>query len=97
VPIGAVGATETAWQGFIDNPLIHESTFGGNPLATSAGIAAVDEILGKQIWNNAHSTGEKLLSALRSEAEKYPHLIKEVRGRGLLIGVEMMEEGYGLP
>jgi len=38
-----------------------------------------------------------LLSALRSEAEKYPHLIKEVRGRGLLIGVEMMEEGYGLP
>jgi len=28
VPIGAVGATETAWQGFIDNPLIHESTFG---------------------------------------------------------------------
>ncbi|WP_107763573.1 aspartate aminotransferase family protein [Coprothermobacter proteolyticus] len=97
VPIGAVGATETAWQGFIDNPLIHESTFGGNPLATSAGIAAVDEIVGKQIWNNAHSTGDKLLSALRSEAEKYPHLIKEVRGRGLLIGVEMMEEGYGLP
>jgi len=41
----------------------------------------VDEIVGKQIWNNAHSTGEKLLSALRSEAEKY----------------QMMEEGYGLP
>ncbi|WP_018962981.1 aspartate aminotransferase family protein [Coprothermobacter platensis] len=97
VPIGAVGANEKAWQGFIDNPLIHESTFGGNPLATSAGIASVQEILDKHIWDNAYTMGTKLINALKSEAEKYPNLIKEVRGRGLLIGIEMAQEGYGLP
>lgn len=97
VPIGAVGGTEKAWQGFIDNPLIHESTFGGNPLATTAGIAAMEEIMGRQIWKSAQEMGEKLITALKNEAAKYPNLIKEVRGKGLLIGVEMAEEGYGLP
>ncbi|NPV88569.1 aspartate aminotransferase family protein [Coprothermobacteraceae bacterium] len=97
VPIGAIGGNERAWSGFIENPLIHESTFGGNPLATGAGLAAVEEILNRRLWENAAVMGERLMKGLTDLADKYPHLIREVRGKGLLIGIEMANEGFGLP
>ena len=64
----------------------HGSTFGGNPLAAAVGLAAIDVLLDDKLAQRAAELGDYLLSELR--ALKSP-LIREVRGRGLLIGVDI--------
>ncbi|MEO0293851.1 MAG: ornithine--oxo-acid transaminase [candidate division WOR-3 bacterium] len=70
------------------NPGDHGSTFGGNPLAAAVGIAAIDYIIEEDLPKRALSLGEYFMEKLRSL--KNP-VIKEVRGKGLLIGVELKE------
>lgn len=63
----------------------HGTTFGGNPLAAAAGLAVLEEIEERHLMTNAARLGERLMAGLRSAGS----VVKEVRGRGLLIGVEM--------
>ena len=86
VPIGAMIANQEAATGFHTGD--HGTTFGGNPLACSAALAVLDEFESADLVANAARTGEKLQKMLRRLAEHQP-LIKEVRGRGLMIGVEL--------
>ncbi|HVF10266.1 MAG TPA: aspartate aminotransferase family protein [Abditibacteriaceae bacterium] len=95
VPIGAIIGTPRVWAIWNDNPLIHSSTFGGNPLACAAGLAAIEVIEDENLVERAAVQGEKLMSALRTTQGKYPHCVKEVRGRGLMIGVEFAHEDVG--
>ena len=88
VPIGAVVATPNVWEVWQDNPLIHSSTFGGNPLACAAGLGAIEAIESEDLVSKSHQQGEKLIAAMRAAQEKYPGTILQVRGRGLMIGVE---------
>lgn len=67
------------------------TTFGGNHLACSAAIAVAQEIQEKQLMSNASKMGNLLLTALKELSKKYPTIIKEVRGRGLMIGIEFHE------
>lgn len=83
VPIGAIVAKEKTANAF--EPSDHASTFGGNFISTTAGIATIKEILNLNLVQNAKNVGEYLYQKLN---ELKP-LIKDVRGMGLMIGVEI--------
>ncbi len=91
MPIGAFVATPAIWKAFESNPLLHSSTFGGNEMACAAALAAIDAIIEEGLPANAATMGDLLLTGLRAIAEKYPGTITEVRGKGLLIGVEFTD------
>ena len=72
----------------IPNPIIHSTTFGGNPIACAAGIAAIDVTLEEDLPGQAAAKGELLLRELGVLQRKYPSVLRGVRGKGLLIGLE---------
>ena len=84
-PIGAVLVNKKVASGM--KPGTHGSTFGGNPLAMSAGNAVMDVMFKKGFLNNVTKNGNHFLKGLKKLKEKYPKIIKEVRGKGLLIGL----------
>jgi acetylornithine/N-succinyldiaminopimelate aminotransferase len=86
VPIGACLATEKVASLF--KPGNHGSTFGGNPLACAAGIATINEIEKLKLWENAKAQGTLLLTGLKEKLKDNPH-VKAIRGKGLLIGIEL--------
>lgn len=73
----------------------HGSTFGGNPLASTVGIAALEVIQEEELAEKAAKSGEELRGLLLEIKKVHPTLIKEVRGRGLLNAVEMDPAGLG--
>ncbi|MEZ3435077.1 MAG: acetylornithine/succinylornithine family transaminase [Lachnospiraceae bacterium] len=85
MPIGAICATKEAAKAF--TPGSHGSTFGGHPVCCAAALAAVTELLDRDLAGNAKKMGGYFMSLLRT----LPH-VKEVRGQGLLVGVEF-EDG----
>jgi predicted acetylornithine/succinylornithine family transaminase len=91
LPIGAMLAKEAAAQSF--GPGSHASTFGGNPLACSSAIATLEALLeGGFILDNCRRMGEYFVSRLKSLQSRH-HLIRGVRGMGLLIGMELSVDG----
>jgi len=95
MPIGAFIARPAIWEVFVESPFIHTSTFGGNPLACSAGFATIEVIEEEDLAKKAKEKGDYFLQALDSLQAKYPLLIAQVRGKGLLIGLELCNEGIG--
>ena len=73
-------------------PGTHGSTFGGNPLAMSIGNAIMDEVSSKKFLRNVKSLSKYFLSKLNKLKKKYPNIIKEIRGRGLLIGIQLYKD-----
>ena len=88
LPLGAVIANTRVMQW---PPGTHASTFGGNPVSCAAALATLDELQNGLVVN-AREMGELLLKWLRELARGHP-LIRDVRGRGLLVGVELAHEG----
>ena len=84
-PIGAVLVNKKVASGM--KPGTHGSTFGGNPLAMSAGNAIMDVMFKKGFLVNVAKNGKYFLSKLNKLKNKYPKIIKEVRGKGLLLGL----------
>ena len=84
-PIGAVLVNKKVASGM--KPGTHGSTFGGNPLAMSAGNAVMDVMFKKGFLNNVSKNGKYFINQLDKIKNKYPKVIKEVRGKGLLIGL----------
>ena len=70
-------------------PGSHGSTFGGNPLAMSVGNAVLDQIYKKGFLKNVQKSSKHFISELKKIKEDYPQIIKEVRGIGLLIGLQL--------
>ncbi len=87
VPIGAVCAKDSACA---FTPGDHGTTFGGNPLATAAGLAVFKAMEEEKLVENAKTVGDYLKNELKKLQKTFP-VIKEVRGLGLLIGVEFKE------
>jgi ornithine--oxo-acid transaminase len=90
VPIGAVLARKKIFDKVFDRmerAVAHGSTFGNNDLAMAAGITTLDVLASEGLIENAARTGEHLLHALRAIIPRYEFL-REVRGRGLMIGIE---------
>ena len=86
-PIGAVLMTKKVAKGML--PGTHGSTFGGNPLAMTVGNAVLDQILKKGFLQNVKKLSKFFHSELNKIKEQFPKIIKEVRGRGLLIGLQL--------
>ena len=86
-PIGAVLVNKKVASGM--KPGLHGSTFGGNPLAMSAGNAVIDVLSKKGFLNNVRKNGKYFHQELKKIKAKYPRIIKEVRGQGLLIGLKL--------
>lgn len=96
IPVGAFIARPHIWErAYGKAPLLHTSTFGGNPLACAAAIAAMDVLEDEHLVENARARGAQLLDGARAVAADYPAVIAHVRGLGLLVGVELTHEGYG--
>ena len=87
VPIGAFVVTEKVAAAFHAGD--HGSTFGGNPLACAAANVVLDTIADKAFLREVQSVGGYFKEALRGLQEKYPAHIREVRGTGLILGMEM--------
>ncbi|WP_018664561.1 acetylornithine transaminase [Heyndrickxia acidiproducens] len=88
-PIGAMLAKENVAQYF--GPGTHGSTFGGNPLATTAGLSTLETFSEEQIIANVQKQSEYLWTRLNGLKEKYP-CIKAIRGKGLMIGIVLDTE-----
>jgi acetylornithine aminotransferase len=86
VPIGACLARGAAADLFA--PGNHGSTFGGNPLACAAALAVCETLTGERLWERAAETGERITAGLRAAFDGLPGVL-EVRGRGLMIGIEL--------
>ena len=86
-PIGAVLMTKKAASGM--TPGTHGSTFGGNPLAMSVGNAVLDQIFKKGFLKNVQKISKYFHSELKKIQKQYSNIIKEVRGVGLLIGLQL--------
>ena len=86
-PIGAVLMTKKVASGMI--PGTHGSTFGGNPLAMSVGNAVMDQIFKKGFLKNVNAKSKYFHQELNKIKNNYPKLIKEIRGKGLLIGIKL--------
>lgn len=95
MPIGAILGTPRAWAGLIEAPFLHTSTFGGNQLACAAGVAAIKAIKEEDMLRRGREAGAYLKAGLEAIAAEYPSVIKEVRGRGMMIGIELTKEGAG--
>lgn len=91
VPIGAFMASEAVASAF--SPGDHGSTFGGNPLACASALAVLDVIEKEDLMANALSIGTYLMTALEGLKKKYPALINEIRGKGLMVGAELAKPG----
>ncbi len=91
MPLGAFASTPDIWAALEENPLLHSSTLGGNPLACAAGLAALREIQGQDLPGRAARFGKQALARLRDIAGSHSEIIREVRGRGLLIGVQFTD------
>ena len=88
VPIGATLATEDVAQAF--TPGSHGSTFGGNPFATAVGITVFSTLVEERLAERAARTGRLLRDRLLAVQRRHPGKVKEVRGKGLLIGVDLV-------
>ena len=86
-PIGAVLMNKKVAAGM--TPGTHGSTFGGNPLAMSVGNAVIDIVSSKKFLYNVKKLSDYFLLNLNKLKQKYPEIIKEVRGRGFLIGIQL--------
>ncbi|MCX5728781.1 MAG: acetylornithine transaminase [Nitrospirae bacterium] len=90
VPIGACLATDTVAKAF--TPGSHASTFGGNPLACAAGLAVCRALLEGHVLDHARRMGEYLAKGLSACKERH-RVVREVRGLGLLQGIDLDMDG----
>ena len=89
-PIGAVLMNKKVASGMV--PGTHGSTFGGNPLAMKVGSAVMDIIANKKFLDNVKKNSKYFHKKLNKLQEDFPQIIKEIRGRGFLIGLKLNKE-----
>ncbi|WP_320775342.1 aminotransferase class III-fold pyridoxal phosphate-dependent enzyme [Streptomyces sp. CRN 30] len=93
VPIAAMIATADAYAPFSRDPYLHTSTFGASPIACAAALATVTAMEREHTVARAATLGVRLLTGVRKVCDPYRDgLVREVRGRGLLIGIEFTAE-----
>jgi putrescine aminotransferase len=97
VPITGIICRPSMWVNeLVENPLLLGSpTFGGNPLCCSAALATIKYMIDNDIPGQCREKGEKLKAGLQSLKERFPALIKDVRGVGLMLAMEFISDEVG--
>ena len=91
IPIGAITGRPRIWKTLEQNPYLHSTTFGGNPLACTAGVATIQVLLEEHLPERAADLGPYMVERLRELQRRHPTVVKDVRGKGLLIGMEFID------
>jgi putrescine aminotransferase len=93
---GAFIGSEKLWAPIFNNPFLHTTTFGGNPLACAAAIATINVILEERLCERARTVGDTFLAKLKATIKPYtPHITVDARGKGLLIALEFADSDVG--
>ncbi len=95
MPAGATIATETVFSHLFENPFLHTTTFGGNPLACAAALATINVLIEEKLPERAKEIGAYLLANLQQAVKGHEDKVLAVRGKGLLIGVEFVDDRIG--
>ena len=95
-PIAAVVTTKEIASSF-NNGMEYFNSFGGNPVSCAIGESVLDIIENENLQNHAYKIGKYLLQSLLKIKKKYPDRISEVRGRGLFIGIDLINDKYSNP
>ena len=95
MPIGAMVFNAAAGRAYKGRPLLHTSTFGGNPLACRAALASLLVMEKEDLAQNALQSGEVLKEGLKRLATSFPDLVRDVRSLGLMLGMEFHEDKFG--
>lgn len=90
LPLGAIIGNSVVAE--VLSPGMHGTTFGGNPVACAAGLVVLRELTEGGVMKNAEVMGALLLEGLRGLGREFPELVKEVRGYGLMAGMELTRE-----
>lgn len=91
LPLGAILGGDRVADAFTYG--VHGTTFGGNPVACAAGLVVLQEVLDGGLMKKAEEIGAYLKQRFAHLQQKHPHLIKEVRGYGCMLGIELSREG----
>jgi len=95
MPISATVMRPEIGEIYKKEPLIHSTTFGGNPLAAAAALAAIEVTQELNLPERAQEMGRYLMGKLSGLHSAYPEFIEEVRGRGLMVGLEFTDADIG--
>ena len=98
MPAGAVVGTKAVFSRLFNNPFLHTTTFGGNPLACAAALATINVLIEDDLPERAARMGERMLAGIKRAAAGHEAIVVDVRGRGLLMAMEFVshEVGYEL-
>ncbi len=96
LPVAATVARPEVFAVLDENPYIHASTTGGNPVSMAAAMAALEVLVEERLAEQAREKGRRVMARLEEIGEKYPEIIAEVRGRGLLTGLAFTNPSGGL-
>lgn len=95
MPAGAIVAKEEVFKSWFPNPFMHTTTFGGNPLACAAAIATIGVLIEEKLPERAAEVGEYFLEELKKAAQDHEDKVLEIRGKGLMIGIEFHKDEIG--
>ena len=95
LPISAVMFNKRVAEFTEANPFLHVNSFGGTAITCLTSLAAIEYIEKNDLCGNAERMGAKLMAGLRGLQEKYPGFIKDIRGKGLMIGIEFPDDDMG--
>ncbi len=96
MPLSATVCTKRCYEGYMyDNPWMHSTTTGGNPLACAAGIAGINVLLEEKLSEQSEEKGEYIMKKLAVLQKKYSNILTEIRGKGLLIVMIFCDDEKG--
>jgi len=95
IPCAAFHTTDEIFNSFHQNPFYHTSTFGANPMATTAAAATIQTLQEENLVARSAEIGNYFKAGLEQLQKLYPAIIRDVRGKGLLIGVEIVDARVG--
>ena len=88
-------STAKIWSCMEPNPFMHTTTTGGNPVACAAALAQITVLLEEDLAGQAREKGHYITGKVTEMQKKYPHILKGIRGRGLLLGMEFPSDEIG--
>jgi putrescine aminotransferase len=95
IPAGAVIGTKAVFSRLFNNPFLHTTTFGGNPLACAAALATISVLIDEKLPERAARMGQRMLGGMMRGAQRHRDIVLDIRGRGLLMALEFASNELG--